>query len=73
MPHAPRPPSIDHGVVSFLWAFGLAVFVWAGLLAIGVTDVTAVIVGAVFLFLCFLFIRNYGEDEPRRPRRERPR
>jgi hypothetical protein len=73
VPHPPRPPSVDHGVVSFFWAFGLAVFIWAGLLAIGVTEATAVIVGAVSLFVIFLFVRLYGEDEPRRPRRERPR
>jgi len=26
-----------------------------------------VVVGVVAGFLCFLFIRVYGEDEPRRP------
>jgi uncharacterized membrane protein SpoIIM required for sporulation len=69
VPHPPRPPSIDHGVVSFLWAFGLAVFIWAGLLAVGVSEATAVIVGAVAGFLIFVYVRIYGENEPRRPRR----
>jgi hypothetical protein len=69
VPHPPRPPSIDHGVISFLWAFGLAVFIWAGLLAVGISQPTAVIVGAVAGFLIFVYVRIYGEEEPRRPRR----
>jgi hypothetical protein len=69
MPHPPRPPSIDHGVVSFLWAFWLAVFIWAGLLAVGISQPTAVIVGGVAGFLIFVYVRIYGEEEPRRPRR----
>jgi hypothetical protein len=73
VPHPPRPPSIDHGVLSFLWAFGLAVFIWAGLLAVGVSQPTSVIVGAVSLFLIFLYVRTYGEDEPRRQPRRRGR
>jgi hypothetical protein len=69
VPHPPRPPSIDHGIVSFLWAFGLAVFIWAGLLAVGVSEATSVIVGGVAGFLIFVYVRTYGEDQPRRPRR----
>lgn len=61
-----RPPSIDHGVVSFLWAFGLALFLWLGMLAVGVSGATAFILAAVAGFLIFLFVRLYGEDELRR-------
>jgi hypothetical protein len=73
VPHPPRPPSVDHGVVSFLWAFWLAVFIWAGLLAVGVSDSTSVIIGAVAGFLIFVYVRIYGEDEPRRQVRRRER
>ena len=73
MPHPPRPPSVDHGVVSFVWAFLLAVFIWAGLLAVGVSQPTAVIAGAVCCFLIFLYVRIYGEEEPRRRPRRRER
>jgi hypothetical protein len=62
-----RAPSIDHGVVSFLWAFGLGLFIWLGLLAIGVSGATAVIVAALSFGAIFLFVRLYGEDELRRP------
>ena len=61
-----RPPSIDHGVVSFLWAFGLGLFIWLGLLAIGVSGATAFIFGALSACAIFLFVRLFGEEELRR-------
>jgi hypothetical protein len=72
--HPPRPPSIDHGVISLLWALGLGVYIWAGLLAVGVSGATSVIVAAVACFLIFVYVRVYGADEPcgAKPRRVRP-
>jgi hypothetical protein len=61
--HVPRPPSIDHGVVSFIWAAALGLFIWVGLLAVGVSGATAFILGVVAAFLIFLFVRLYGEEE----------
>lgn len=61
-----RLPAIDHGVTSFLWAFGLGLYLWLGMLAIGVSKPTAFILAAVAAFLIFLYVRLYGEDEPRR-------
>ena len=66
--HPPRPPAIAHGVVSFLWAAFLGLFIWAGLLAVGVMDATAFIVAVVAGFGIFLFVRVYGEEEVRPPR-----
>ena len=65
MPHL-RPPSVDHGVISFLWGLGLGLFVWAGLLAIGISQPTAIIFGALSCGAIFLFVRLYGEDAPTR-------
>jgi ABC-type multidrug transport system permease subunit len=62
-----RPPSIDHGVISFLWAFGFAVFIWLGLRAVGVENAPAFVIACVSGFAIFLFVRVYGEEEPRRP------
>jgi hypothetical protein len=62
-----RPPAIDHGIVSFLWAVFLGAFIWIGCVAIGVSQAMAVVLAAVAAFLIFLFVRVYGEDEPRRP------
>lgn len=75
MPHL-RPPSIDHGIVSFLWALGLALFIWIGSLAIGADSATAFIVAAVAGGAIFLFVRVFGEERPRAyaaRRRERMR
>ena len=47
-------------------AIGAAVYIWAGMLAVGVSQATAVILGAVFGFLIFLYVRLFGEDTPRR-------
>jgi hypothetical protein len=69
MDHLPRPPSFDHGTISGLWAVGLGLYVFLGLLAIGVALGTSVIVALVATGLIFLYVRLYGEDEPRRPPR----
>ena len=60
-----RPPSVDHGVVSFLWALGLGVFLWLGMRAVGVASATAFILAVVAAFLIFLYVRLRGEDAPR--------
>jgi hypothetical protein len=62
-----RLPSFPHGVTSFLWAFFLGLFIWIGGIAVGISGAIAFIVGCVGGFLIFLFVRVYGEDEPRRP------
>ncbi|MDQ3823890.1 MAG: hypothetical protein M3321_11705 [Actinomycetota bacterium] len=70
-----RPPSIDPGVTSFLWAFGLALYLWLFMLAVGVDGATAAILAALSFFGIFLFVRLFGEEElpPYRARRARRR
>jgi hypothetical protein len=70
--HLPRPPSFDQGVLAFVWALLFAVYIWAFMLAVGVSGWTSAIVGFVAGFGVFLFVRIYGEEELRR-RRQRPR
>ena len=41
-----RPPSIDHGIVSFVWALVLGVLLWAFMIAVGVSKPTAFIIAA---------------------------
>ncbi len=60
-------PALDHGVISFLWALFFALFIWIGGAAVGYSSSMTFIIGAVIGFLTFLFVRAYGEDEPRRP------
>ena len=61
-----RPPSVDHGVVSFLWAFGLGLFIFLGMLSIGVGRGTAFIVSGIAAGAIFLYVRIYGEEQLRR-------
>ena len=63
-----RPPSIDHGVISFVWGLVLGVLLWLFMIAVGVSKPTAFIISAVAGCAIFLYVRQYGEDEPR-PRR----
>ena len=65
MPHL-RPPSVDHGVVSALWAIGLGLFLLLGMIAVGVSSATAFIVAPLAAAAIFLYIRIYGEEDLRR-------
>lgn len=67
-----RPPSIDHGLASGIWGVVLGLYVIFGGLAIGVGRAESFIVGALAAAAIFLYVRLYGQDEVRRPRR-RPR
>jgi hypothetical protein len=63
-----RPPSIDHGVQSFLWAAVFFLFLWFGMLAVGVSSATSFILALVLGALIFLFVRTFGEEELAGPR-----
>ncbi len=60
-----RMPSIDRGVTSFAWAFGIGLFLFLGMMAVGVTHATAFIFAALAACGIFLYVRLYGGDEPR--------
>jgi hypothetical protein len=62
-----RPPAFDHGVISFLWALFFGLVVWLGGAFVGYSSAITFVTGCVVAFLVFLFVRVYGEDEPRRP------
>ena len=68
-----RQPSFDRGVTSFLWAFGLGLYLWLGMLAVGVSGATAFIFSVLAAGAIFLLVRLYGGDEVRRPRRQSTR
>ena len=67
MIHPPRPPSIDHGIVAFIWAVVLAVFVYYGLKAVGASGATSIVLALVAFAAIWLLVRLRGEDLP--PRR----
>ena len=66
-----RMPAFDRGLTSFLWAFGLGLYLWLGMLAIGISGATAFIVAALSACAIFLFVRIYGEEEVRPPAKQR--
>jgi hypothetical protein len=66
--HPPRPPSIDQGVIAFLWAVGLGIFIYFGLLAIGESGATAIVISLVSFAAIWLFVRLRGEEKPSRGR-----
>ena len=68
MPHMPKPPSIAHGVISFVWALVFGLFLYFGMVAVGVSKGTAFIFAAVAAFGIFLYVRVFGEETP--PRRQ---
>lgn len=61
----PRPPAFSPGFTSFLWGLGLGVFIWIGLLAVGVGSGTAFLFGVIAAVLIFFFVRLNGEDRLR--------
>jgi hypothetical protein len=67
--HLPRPPSIDRGTSAGLWAIGLGLYIFLGMLAIGIGLGTTFIVSLLAIAVIFLYVRVYGEEEPRRPLR----
>jgi hypothetical protein len=61
-----RPPSVDRGITSFIWAFLLGLLLWLFMLGIGVSKATSFIVAALVACGIFLYVRLYGDDEPSR-------
>ena len=64
-----RLPSFDPGTTAGLWALGSGLYVFVGLLAIGISVGVSFVVALVATGLIFLYVRLYGEDEIRRPPR----
>jgi hypothetical protein len=62
-----RPPAFDHGVISFVWAVFFGLVVWLGGSFLGYSSGVTFVIGCVVAFLAFVYVRVYGEDEPRRP------
>lgn len=73
-PRPPRPPSIDHGVIALIWAVGLAIYIYFGLIAVGSSAATAIVLALVSFAGIWLLVRLRGEDTPtgRRPGGRRP-
>jgi CBS-domain-containing membrane protein len=60
-----RPPSLDHGLVSALWAIGLGLFILLGSLAVGLDKATAFIIAPLAAAAIYFLVRIYGEEDLR--------
>jgi hypothetical protein len=69
--HVPRPPSIDQGVIAVIWAVGLSIYIYFGLIAIGSSGATAIVISLVSFAAIWLVVRLRGETPPSRPNRRR--
>ncbi len=68
-----RPPSIDQGVIAFVWAVALGAYIYFGMLAVGVSGAVSIVISLVSAFGIWLFVRLRGEDLPvTTPRRRKP-
>ena len=54
-------PSIDQGVVAFLWAAMLGAYIYFGLLAIGTSGAFAIVITLVSFAGIWLLVRTRGE------------
>jgi hypothetical protein len=59
-------PAFSHGLVSLLWAIVFAVYILFGGMAVGFSQADSFIAAVVAGAGIFLYVRIYGEDEPRR-------
>lgn len=62
-----RMPSIDQGVQAFLWALFFFLLLWLGMLALEVSDATALVLALLAGGVIFLFVRLRGESRPGEP------
>ena len=63
-----RAPSIAQGVQAFVWAVVFFLYLWLGMLAVGVSGATALILSLVAAAAIWLFVRVFGEERPGRRR-----
>jgi hypothetical protein len=57
-----HPPSIDQGIIAFIWAAALGAFIYFGLLAIGTSGAFAILITLVSFAAIWFFIRTRGAD-----------
>ena len=58
-----HPPSIDPGVIAFLWAIGLGAYIYFGLLAVGTSGAFAIVITLLSVAAIWLLVRTRGASE----------
>ena len=64
-------PSIDPGVMAFIWAFLLSLYLYFFLIAVGSSKAFAIVLALLAFAGIWLFVRLRGEETPVRRRRRR--
>jgi hypothetical protein len=59
-----RMPSVDQGVQAFVWAVVFFLYLWLGMLAVGVSGGTAFVLSLVAGAGIWLLVRIRGGDRP---------
>lgn len=59
-----RAPSIDKGVIAFVWAVALAAYLYFFLVATGSSGAFSFVISAIAAAGIWLFVRIRGEDVP---------
>ena len=59
-----RAPSIDPGVMAFIWALLLSAYVYFGLLSVGTSGAFAFVIAVLSFAGIWLFVRLRGEECP---------
>lgn len=62
--HVPRPPDVDQGVQSFIWAILLGFISWLFLMGVGTSLPMSTLIGAILSAVIFFVVRIFGEEEP---------
>ena len=57
-------PSIDPGVLAFIWALLLAAYLYFFLLAVGASGAFAIVIALLSFAGIWLFVRLRGEERP---------
>jgi hypothetical protein len=61
-----RAPSFSRGFTSLLWGLGLGLYVWIGLLAVGVDGANAFLFGLLSGLGIFFFVLRFGGAQVKR-------
>jgi hypothetical protein len=56
-------------VIAVIWAVGLGIYIYFGLLAVGASGATAIVIALVSFAAIWLVVRLRGEEPVRRPRK----
>jgi hypothetical protein len=59
-----RAPSIDPGVMAFIWAVLLAAYLYFFLIVVGASGAFAVVIALLAFAGIWLFVRLRGEERP---------